>query len=420
MGGTHAILGASSSNRWMNCPGSVREIARLPQSLRNSTSVYADEGTCAHELCERVLTDPDAMDDASYFLGDMIQGELKKWEVTEEMAEAVQLYVDTVREHQRRLGSEGMAVEVTVRPFDDRDDMYGISDVILMGATEIVVGDYKHGVGIVVDPDWNSQEMYYGLGAYRMMVDAGLADNIKTVRLMIVQPRAFHPDGPVREWVCSIEDLLSWGETLRAAADRTAESDAPLNPGEWCQFCPANRLDKNGCPAKAAARKALFRDDWSDIVTAETTPEMALIDPTELSMESLAEAMEMIRILEPVIKQTKKLARDAGEKNLLPGHKMVRGKKGNRKWANGDRVRRAIAREHGAAASREPGVTLGPVRAEKLMGEDWVNARCNRSEGKLHLVPKSDERPAVNLIEDFAEEARKQLAADTETGKQEA
>ena len=47
----HALLGPSSSARWLACPPS----ARLTEFMPNETSVYAEEGTKAHYLCEQVV-----------------------------------------------------------------------------------------------------------------------------------------------------------------------------------------------------------------------------------------------------------------------------------------------------------------------------------------------------------------------------
>jgi len=52
---SHAILGASSASRWIGCPGSVNAIAALPKREVERTSLYADEGTAAHNLAERCL-----------------------------------------------------------------------------------------------------------------------------------------------------------------------------------------------------------------------------------------------------------------------------------------------------------------------------------------------------------------------------
>lgn len=47
----HAILSASSSDRWLHCPPS----ARLCETYEDKGSDYAAEGTDAHELCEYKL-----------------------------------------------------------------------------------------------------------------------------------------------------------------------------------------------------------------------------------------------------------------------------------------------------------------------------------------------------------------------------
>ena len=44
----HAILSASSADRWLHCPPS----ARLSESFVDTSSDYAAEGTEAHALCE--------------------------------------------------------------------------------------------------------------------------------------------------------------------------------------------------------------------------------------------------------------------------------------------------------------------------------------------------------------------------------
>ena len=44
----HALLSASSSKQWLNCPPS----ARLQEGFPNESSSYAEEGTFAHSVCE--------------------------------------------------------------------------------------------------------------------------------------------------------------------------------------------------------------------------------------------------------------------------------------------------------------------------------------------------------------------------------
>ena len=47
----HALLSASSSDRWLHCPPS----ARLCETYEDKGSDYAAEGTDAHALCEYKL-----------------------------------------------------------------------------------------------------------------------------------------------------------------------------------------------------------------------------------------------------------------------------------------------------------------------------------------------------------------------------
>lgn len=51
MANKHALLSASSADRWLHCPPS----ARLCESYEDKGSDYAAEGTDAHALCEYKL-----------------------------------------------------------------------------------------------------------------------------------------------------------------------------------------------------------------------------------------------------------------------------------------------------------------------------------------------------------------------------
>ena len=48
---SHALLSPSSSHRWLNCTPS----ARLEENVPDQGSEYAEQGTCAHALCEQKL-----------------------------------------------------------------------------------------------------------------------------------------------------------------------------------------------------------------------------------------------------------------------------------------------------------------------------------------------------------------------------
>src|SRR5208282_4985514 len=86
---THSPLGASSAERWMKCPGSVRLIQSL-QLPETDEPDYRREGTAAHEAAAHCLRlDKDAWE--------VIGDNFFNTPVSVEMADAIQIYLDTVR-----------------------------------------------------------------------------------------------------------------------------------------------------------------------------------------------------------------------------------------------------------------------------------------------------------------------------------
>ena len=70
---THALLSPSSSERWINCPPSVR----MSEDFEEKPSEYAAEGTAAHALCEYKLRqmlgykEPDIRENLDYYNEEM-------------------------------------------------------------------------------------------------------------------------------------------------------------------------------------------------------------------------------------------------------------------------------------------------------------------------------------------------------------
>ena len=221
----HSKLGASSAYRWFACPGSVKACADAP----DNESVYAAEGTAAHELAAACLekTPFKAPED---FLGKAFNG----FEVTEEMAEAVEVYRTAI------LDEYEMGDELMVEQRFDLSHVYpgcfGTNDALLYRESEglLIVYDYKHGRGVPVEVEGNKQLLYYALGACTGKHNR----RVEQVELVIVQPRCPHPNGPVRRWRFDAVDLLDFEAELRAAARRTEDSDE-RHAGSHCKFCPA-------------------------------------------------------------------------------------------------------------------------------------------------------------------------------------
>ena len=218
----HASLGASSCKRWWNCPGSIR----LSEGIPKTSSRYADEGTAAHEVGEMCFKQNR---DAAEFIGRFITVHGNKFEVDEEMAEAVQVYVDFVREA-AKAGELRIEQKIDLAPLKPPAPMFGTTDAVVLAFTAntgiIKAIDYKHGAGVAVEVEdidiegvdhGNKQGRYYALGTW-LGLPKDQRDRITTVEVVIVQPRAYHVDGPTRTETLTIAELKAWARELMERA----------------------------------------------------------------------------------------------------------------------------------------------------------------------------------------------------------
>ncbi len=321
----HAKLAPSASSRWAGpCPGSIRVGAQCP----DIESEYAAEGTAAHELAEYCLNFGENAEDA-------VDMEFNGYIVDWEMANAVQVYLDEVRrlaptdqiKHKLKL----LNVEKRFHLEWVHPDIWGTNDCSVYNVMdhELTILDYKHGRGVVVEPENNSQLMIYAVGAMHALWESqtevtrkviSVYKMVDTVRLSIVQPRAEHPDGPVRTWTTTAQHLMFWAaNVLRIAALETEEPEAPLVAGKHCKFCKAIAI----CPARVEKNLAVANVEFSNPVLPE---------PSQLKPEHIIKVMEISKTLSNWAGQVKVYAQSQLESGFaIPGFKLVK-RKANRKW----------------------------------------------------------------------------------------
>lgn len=226
----HAKLSASGSERWLNCPGSVRLCETAPP---RKDSKYSKEGTDAHECLETYLKELQCGED-QFNKEMMTHAEFARNAIQDCMTSTAELLCET------RIDLSFIA-----------PDMFGTCDyAIIDDGKYLLVGDYKYGANISVDAKDNTQLIYYALG---------LAEkyeyNFSIISLQIIQPRAPHPDGPVRTHTMNRRELLRWKGRIARGVLRTQKPDAPLAMGEWCMFCAA----KSTCPAYNFKNNSLLK-----------------------------------------------------------------------------------------------------------------------------------------------------------------
>ena len=274
----HARLGASGAHRWMKCPGSIR----MAEGLAERTSSYAQEGSAAHAVAEECLQKDK---DADELIGKKVEGVL----VTEEMANAVQRYLDYVRE---RSGGCELLVEqtFTLDRLSPPEPMFGTADATFFKDGTLTVVDYKHGAGVAVEIKGNAQLRYYGLAAM-----TSLGYPATSIEMVIVQPRARHVDGLIRTETITATALMAWARELMDAADAALEPDAPLVAGSWCRWCDASPV----CPELQEQALRSAQVDFAD--TVETMP------PVErMSLPQLRRSVETRRTFRDLASESPK------------------------------------------------------------------------------------------------------------------
>lgn len=308
----HYSRGPSGGQRWLICTDSPNAEAGYP----DSTSDPADEGTAAHWLLEQCLTaGQDCQDwvDASTALlgpdgGNAVPagdetGTVKDWPITGEMIEAVQLHIDTVKPDIEKKGTRAF--------FEERvrlDGALGLSvpvggtaDTILYlpRSKTLKIIDFKYGKGHVVEakcspeniyeydeatgkwieakgPDWGINPQL-GMYALASLVELerllGEKREVKTIEIVIVQPRAYHKKGPVRKIKITPTGLMK----LEMAIVEAITGPQVRIPGDHCHFCRA----KPDCAARAEA--------LGQAATSEFTAEEQVADKVSAAVDASRE-----------------------------------------------------------------------------------------------------------------------------------
>lgn len=321
---THARLSPSGAKRWMVCPGSVKLIEDL--NIIESPSVYAAEGTVAHEVHEQCLLKEL---NASHFLGKTIKADGMSFKVNDDMVKAVQLSLDYIRDRIYSYEIEGYDVVLIVEQrvslehlgVDGMDG--GTSDVILMiyelgQLVEIEVVDYKHGAGVAVEPEDNPQAMCYALGALAIpsVKDPQL---VQKITVTISQPRAIHHRGPIRSWETTYTHLIDWQDNeLVPAAKETHKPNARIQAsGEGCKFCPA----AGQCSAMYGVTQETAMLDFDEFTDQSDLPDVRTMT-SEQKMFVMQNA-DMIRSFLVAVENQVKIEVDHGSTDYEHGYKLV-------------------------------------------------------------------------------------------------
>ena len=397
----HALLSASSSKQWLHCPPSVR----LQENFPNESSVYAEEGTFAHEICEYKVRK---------YLHERVKRPQSEEFDTEEIEQITDVYAEfviTIIEQMRENGCEPLAfVEERVDYSHIAPSGFGTADMLIIGKDAdgrglLHVCDFKTGKGVFVDADHNSQMMLYAIGA---LAAYGFLYDIEIVRMSIIQPRLDN----ISTFECSRQELEDWGESIKPTALLAFEGKGEQHPGDWCRFCRAKPV----CKACADEALALCREDFLDLDAGafdDTAEESDMTAPYEADTNTavfkqpglipIAELAEILPTLNRISSWIEAVFAFVSSEAInhgvpIPGYKVVEGRS-KRVFTDTKAVVDTAVQNGYTDLYKQTLITL--TEFEKMMGKKKFNELLGeyvaKPPGKLALVPESDPREPVDL-----------------------
>lgn len=370
----HAVLSASSANRWLHCPPSVR----LSEGYMDKASVFAMEGTSAHELCEYKLRSALGMEAENPTENlDFYNTEM------EECAEGYATYILELVEKAKETCSDPVVmVEQRVDFSRYVPEGFGTADCIIIADETLNIVDYKHGKGVEVSAEDNPQMKLYALGALELF---DCLYDISKVQMTIFQPRLSN----VSVFVMDKADLLNWAnDELTAKAELAFEGKGELCCGEWCKFCKA----KSNCKERARVNM-----------------EMAQYEFRKSSLLTDKEVVEILSRIDELTSWASDVKNFALEQAVRgkqwPGWKVVEGRS-NRKYTDEGAVAQVVKN---AGYNPYDEKIMGITNMTKMLGKEKFNELLGdfveRPQGKPTLVTEDDNRPEMNTAkEDFKEE----------------
>lgn len=372
MPSNHALLGPSSSKRWLSCTPS----ARLTENYEDKESVFAKEGSLAHAWAEYKLNKAMGRDAQEPEKGEFYSNEI------EECTNAYVAYIMELYEKAKSVCNDPiLLVEQEVSLSEYVPDCFGTCDSLIASDDTLYIIDLKFGRGIPVDAKKNTQVMLYSIGAL------GIFDSIydiKKVQMTIFKPRLAN----VSTFIMDKDELLDWAENeLKPKALMAYKGEGEYHCGEWCTFCKA----KSTCRERAKMNMALASEEFKE--------------PPLLTDEEIEEVLDKIDGLVSWANDVKEFAfNEALKGKKWTKYKLVAGRS-NRKYSNETDVANAVL-----DAGYDPydkkviNITEMQKRLGKAKFEELVGRFIIKPEGKPTLVDRTDKRAELEInlaVEDF-------------------
>jgi hypothetical protein len=344
-----SIVGGSTAKRVINCPASVKLVAKMPPK---PSSVHADRGTLLHDAIANVLNgQPDVI--GTVYEGITLTQELYDEKIVPALAALDEIDVD---------GSLEYVVESRVGFGTLLPGVFGSSDLLGRIGDRAIVLDWKFGDGVVVDAVENDQGMFYAAAAMRTPEANWVFEGATEIEIIIVQPPV------MRRWVTTPERIKQFERDLVRAVKESETETTPV-VGDHCRWCAAKPV----CPAMTGALDRFAKTSLESI-----------------DAKQIGHYLQQADTIEDFIKSVRELAFQMLESDVpVPGYKLV-AKRGTRQWVD------EVAAEKFLGDKAFEKKLISVAQAEKLVGKKNFPSELavSVSSGST-LANEDDPRPAI-------------------------
>jgi hypothetical protein len=429
----HARLSPSSSKTWTNCtlaPAYVE--ANRHRIPKDSGSIYSNEGTEAHDHASDVLLHKKTLD-----------------QVPEEMRDPVGTYVD----HCLALVPDGVSYQVEVSiPLFYQPDESGTCDFAIVTDDRVTVRDYKHGAGVLVTSEGNTQLAIYAYSLIKTLEDIYEFTDDTVIDIKVVQPRHREADAD-EPWVLPLSEFREFClydvalqaelatkavDAVRAAGFVEGEDVPPHEIEKVIGNIPAEFTPQEGdegscrwCKAKAfcGVRHAHTTGDGITSATLALMPDLTKEDrkgePLEvieaqvvtdvpahlelggtLTLDYLLGVFRNRKKIEKFLTDVEEYLENLAREQPIPGLKWVEGRAGNRAWVDEEAAENFCRNQKLKLEERAVSKLKSPTQIEALLKDKLKNVRTRnrfeelvtRSDGRPVLVPEDDKRAAIGNV----------------------
>ena len=316
--------------------------AMFPQAPEEADNEVCEDGTAAHWLAAE-----------SWEGRTVIEGTLSPNQrvITDEMFDGVDIYHSVIRAWPNVVPvcEKQIPIPSILKGMHGTPDMWAYNPTL----KRLYIADFKFGYRFV--EVWeNLQLICYASGLIDLL---GLNMDEITVEFVIVQPRSYHREGPVRKWVVEASALRPFIAKLAYAAQR--ETVYEPNPG--CVDCPGRHICVAFQNSTYAAVEIAYAGGTNELSPAALGKELELLKWAEKKIKARISGLEV---------QAETMLRRG---QTIPGW-ILAATYARETWVEGgDRQIMTLAKSYFGVDVAKPPKAMTPNQARKLLPRSIVD-----------------------------------------------